>query len=51
MAKPNPNKPIQHINPPETVPNNQPKPKPGTFDPKLPQDVEANPDRRKPKQK
>jgi hypothetical protein len=51
MAKPDPNKPIQHINPPETVPNNQPKPKPGTFDPKLPKDTEANPDKkpRKPK--
>ena len=49
MGKPNPNKPITHINPPTQVPNNQPKPKPGTFDPKLPQDVEANPVPKKPK--
>jgi len=49
MAKPNPNKPITHINPPTQVPNNQPKPKPGTFDPKLPQDTEANPVPKKPK--
>jgi hypothetical protein len=33
-----PQKPIQHINPPTTVPNNTPIPKPGTFDPKLPQE-------------
>ena len=38
MAKlPDPNKPITHINPPTQVPNNLPKPKPGTFDPKLPE--------------
>lgn len=37
MAKlPNPNKPIQHVNEPTRLPNNQPKPKPGTLDPKLP---------------
>ena len=34
--KPNPNAPIQHINPPTIVPDRLPPQKPGTFDPKLP---------------
>jgi hypothetical protein len=50
MAKPDPNKPITHINPPTQVPDRLPPLKPGTFDPKLPQDTEANPDK-KPKKK
>jgi len=49
VRKPDPNKPIQHINPPNTVPDRLPPQKPGTFDPKLPQDTEANPVPKKPK--
>jgi hypothetical protein len=33
-----PRQPKPHQNPPTEVPNNQPKPKPGTYNPKLPRE-------------
>jgi hypothetical protein len=48
--KPDPNKPIQHINPPNTVPTRVIPPKPGTYDEVVVPETEANPDKpKKPK--
>ena len=49
-AKPDPNKPITHINPPNNVPNRVIPPKPGTYDEVVVPETEANPDKpKKPK--
>jgi len=49
MTKPDPNKPITHINPPNTVPTRVPPRKPGALDEVVVPETEANPD--KPKKK
>jgi len=49
MAKPDPNKPITHINPPTVVPTRVIPPKPGTYDTVTVPETEANPDRKPPK--
>ena len=50
MAKPDPNKPITHINPPTVVPERVIPPKPGTYDTVTVPETEANPDKpKKPK--
>ena len=50
MAKPDPNKPITHINPPTVVPNRVIPPKPGTYETVIVPETEANPDKpKKPK--
>ena len=43
MTKPNPNKPITHINPPNTVPDRVIPPKPGTYDQVEVPQTEINP--------
>jgi hypothetical protein len=48
--KPDPNKPITHINPPTVVPDRLPPLKPGAFDTTPVPETEANPDKpKKPK--
>jgi hypothetical protein len=50
MAKPDPNKPITHINPPTTVPTRVMPHKPGYNDQVVVPETEANPDKpKKPK--
>ena len=49
MAKPNPNKPITHINPPTVVPDRVMPHKPGYSDVVVVPETEANPDRKPPK--
>jgi hypothetical protein len=50
MAKPDPNKPITHINPPTTVPTRVMPHKPGYSDTVVVPETEANPDKpKKPK--
>ena len=53
MAKPDPNAPITHINPPNTVPIRTIPDKPGAMDTVVVPETEANPDKkpRKPKKK
>ena len=52
MAKPDPNSPITHINPPNTVPTRVIPPKPGTYETVTVPETEANPDKpKKPKKK
>ncbi len=49
-AKPDPNKPITHINPPTVVPTRVIPPKPGAYDEVVVPETEANPDKpKKPK--
>jgi hypothetical protein len=47
MAKPNPNKPITHINPPNTVPDRVMPHKPGATEVVDTPQTEANPDKPK----
>lgn len=49
--KPDPNKPITHINPPTVVPDRVIPPKPGTLETVTVPETEANPDKPKPKPK
>ena len=49
MAKPDPNKPITHINPPNRVPDRVIPHKPGYSDVVVVPETEANPDRKPPK--
>jgi len=52
MAKPDPNKPITHINPPTVVPDRVMPNKPGYNDVVVVPETEANPDKpKKPKRK
>ena len=53
MAKPNPDKPITHINPPTTAPDRVMPQKPGYSEVVTVPETEANPDKpkRKPKKK
>lgn len=52
MAKPDPNKPITHINPPNRVPDRVMPHKPGYNDQVVVPETEANPDKpKKPKRK
>ena len=51
MTKPDPNKPITHINPPTVVPTRVIPPKPGTYDTVVVPETEANPDRKRPLKK
>ena len=49
MAKPDPNAPITHINPPNRVPDRVMPHKPGYSDVVVVPETEANPDRKPPK--
>lgn len=53
MSKPDPNDPIWHQNPPNTVPTRVIPPKPGAYDQVVVPETEANPDKpkKKPKKK